>query len=336
MAPPRHGAAITCRTLTVQHELRVEVAPPWPFRLGGGSANGLTRRRGASLQRVLHRGDAPVHVAVIQPAPGRVIFGARADSEPDAMWGIRRMRFATGVDDDLRPFYDAFRDDPVIGRAVRAHPGLRIRRAPQPWETLLAAVTEQLIEFERAIAIQRRLIARFGPRCPRTGMRDVPPPAAVAALAPAQLAAFDLAPARALTLRRVAAEVAAGRVDLLAADPMPGWRRLRAIPGIGPWTLEMLACFGQGRFDRVAAGDLGFIKLVGRVLTGNPRARADEADVRAFFAPYGEWKALAGEHLRRAGALGLLSPAPARPADRALRRPGTRSSSPARRSAAGR
>ena len=42
------------------------------------------------------------------------------------MWGIRRMRFATGVDDDLRPFYDAFRDDPVIGRAVRAAPELRV------------------------------------------------------------------------------------------------------------------------------------------------------------------------------------------------------------------
>ena len=33
------------------------------------------------------------------------------------------MRFATGVDDDLRPFHERFRDDPVIGRAVRANPG---------------------------------------------------------------------------------------------------------------------------------------------------------------------------------------------------------------------
>ena len=291
----------------MQHELRVEVAPPWPFRLAGGSANGLTRRRGASVQRLLHRGDRPVHVAVIQPAPGRVIFGARAASEPDAMWGIRRMRFATGVDDDLRPFYDAFRDDPVIGRAVRSAPHVRLRRTPVPWEALLAAVCEQLIEIERAIQIQRRLIARHGVRCDRTGLRDLPAPAAVAALAPAELAAFDLAPARALTLRRAAADVAAGRIDLLADDPMPGWRRLRAIPGIGPWTLEVLAGFGQGHYDRVAAGDLGLLKLVGRITTGNPRARATEEEVRAFFAPYGDWKALAGAHLVRAAGAGLLS-----------------------------
>jgi DNA-3-methyladenine glycosylase II len=147
---------------------------------------------------------------------------------------------------------------------------------------------------------------------------------------------MDLAPARALTLRRAAAEVASGRVDLLAADSMPGWRRLRAIPGIGPWTLEMLATYGQGCFDRVPAGDVGYLKLVGRVMTGNPQARAELPEVHEFFAPYGEWKGLAGEYLRVAHARGLLpvSPVRARPGDRALRRPGTRSSPPARRSAA--
>jgi DNA-3-methyladenine glycosylase II len=319
----------------VQHELRVEVKPPWPFRLRGGSVDGLLRRRNNGLQRLLHRDGAPVHVAVIQPAPDRVIFGARAGSEPDAMWGVRRLRFATGVDDDLRPFYDAFKRDPVIGKAVRAAPEFRVRRAPMPWEALSNAITEQLIEFERAVEIQRHLIAALGRRCPRTGLRDAPTPAAVAATAPAQLAALDLAPARALTLRRAAAELAAGRIDLLAADPLPGWRRLRRIPGIGPWTLETLALYGQGRHDRVPAGDLGYLKLVGRVRTGNPRARADEPTVREFFDRYGEWKGLAGEYLRAAAARGLLPVSPAKSSPgRALRRPGTRSSPPARRSAA--
>ena len=317
------------------HELRVEVTPRSPFTLRGGSADGLVRRNGsAGLQRLLHRDGKPVHVAVVHAAPGRVIFGGRAESEPDAMWGIRRMRFATGVDDDLTAFHEAFADDPLIGRAVRAAPAMRPRRALLPWESLAAAITEQLIEFDRAIAIQRRLIARLGRRCPRTGLRDAPSPATVAAAAPAELAAMDLAPTRALTLRRAAAEVAAGRVDLLAADPMPGWRRLRAIPGIGPWTLEMLAYYGQGHHDRIPAGDLGYIKLVGRLTTGHPKARATEEEVRAFFAPYGEWKGLAGEYVRLGAARGLLSPARARSAGRAPRPAGTRSSAPAPRSAA--
>jgi len=319
----------------VEHELRIEVKPPWPFRLRGGSADGLLRRRGASLQRLLHRDGAPVHVAVIQPAPGRVVFGARAACESDASWGIGRLRFATGVDDDLRPFHDRYRDDPLIGKAVRALPELRVRRAPLPWEALSNAVCEQLIEFERAVAVQRRMIVALGARCPRTGLRDAPTPAAVAAVAPARLAAMELAPARALTLRRVATEVACGRVDLLAGDPLPGWRRLRAIPGVGPWTLEMLALHGQGHYDRVPAGDLGYIKLVGRITTGNPRARADEPEVRGFFERFGEWKGFAGEYLRAAAVRNLLPLSPARACPgRVPRRPGTRSSAPAPRPAA--
>ena len=57
----------------------------------------------------------------------------------------------------------------------------------------------------------------------------------------------------------------------------------------------MLSLYGQGRYDLVPAGDLGFIKLVGRLTTGNPKARADEAEVRGFFERYGEWKGLAGD-----------------------------------------
>ena len=160
-------------------------------------------------------------------------------------------------------------------------------------------------------------------------------PAALAARAPAELAALDLAPARALTLRRAAAEVAAGRVDLLAADPLPGWRRLRAIPGVGAWTLESLALYGQGHHDRIPAGDLGYLKLVGRVRTGHPKARADVEEVRAFFAPYGEWQGLAGEYLRLAAGRGLLPVSPARSSPgRAPAPAGTRWSAPRRPRAA--
>jgi DNA-3-methyladenine glycosylase II len=321
-------------------ELRVEVEPPWPFRLGGGTADGLMRRRGHALQRLLRIGGEPVLAGVVQPARDRVVFAARADTETAAAEGIARMRFATGVDEDYRPFHDAFRDDPVIGRAVRANPHLRVRRRPAPWEALLGAITEQLIEFERAVAIQRRLIAIYGFRCSVTGLRDCPEAAAVAGVAPARLISYDLAPQRAQTLRRAAHEVASGRADLDAAIGAPERahtvvRRLRTIPGIGPWTVEMLALYGLGRHDHVPAGDLGFLKMVGRMRTGNPRARAEIEEVRAFFEPYGAWKGLASEYLRWGWTRGLVvSPPARRPPGPAPRPAGTRWSAPAPRSAA--
>ena len=97
---------------------------------------------------------------------------------------------------------------------------------------------------------------------------------------------------------RAAGEVARGRVDLHDADHERGWQRLRRIPGIGSWTIEMLALHGQGRHDQLPAGDLGLLKLVGRALGGgDPRSFADEDQVRGYFAPYGEWAGLAWSHM---------------------------------------
>ncbi len=292
----------------------MEVVPRWPFRLPAtGGMDGVLRRREGVLHRLLHVEGRPVVVRVAQTSPDRVLFGATAPDGAAAEAALERMRFALGVDDDLAPFHRRFRRDPLIGALLRADPSLRVRRRPEPWEALAWAVCEQLIEYVRAAAIQRRIVARLGRRCARSGLRDVPTPAVVARQAPALFASLDLAPGRAMTLVRAAREVAGGRVDLRASDPEPGWRRLRAIPGIGSWTLETLALRGQGCYDRLPAGDLAYRRLVGRLESGgDPRAFADEAAVRARFAPYGAWAGLAGAYALRLAPAPLYAPSPPR------------------------
>ena len=293
-------------------EVRQEVTPRWPVRLPSGSApDGVLRVRGGVRERLVHVDGVPVIVRAAQPASDRVLFGAWAPERAAAEEGIGRMRFAFGVDDDLRPFYERFRFDPLIGPSVRARPHLRVFRRPEPFEALAWAVTEQLIDYPRAAAIQRAMVRRLGPRCPRTGLRDVPSAAKVAGTAPALLESMDLKGTRAMALMRAAREVAAGRVDLRDPDHERGWRRLRAIPGIGSWTQEILALHGQGRYDQLPAGDLSFIKLVGYLRSGgDPRERATEAEVREFFAPYEGWAGLAGAHAVRSPVLaaGRCSP----------------------------
>lgn len=302
MAAALNGQAVGRRaptgTAANRHpvELRLEVVPTAPLRLPGvGGMDGVMRCREGVLERLLHYEEQPVRVRVAQCSSGAVLFGASAPSRTAAGHGIERMRFALGTDDELGDFYRRFARDPLIGRSVRARPWLRPRRRPQPFEALAWAVCEQLIEFERAAAIQRRIVNALGRGL--GALRDAPTPHALAGVAPARLQSCGLNGPRAVTLVRAAREVASGRADLHDQDHARAWRRLRAIPGVGPWTVEMLALHGQGRFDQVPAGDVGLLRLVGRLLSGgDPYARASEAQVRDFFAPYGPWAGLAAVH----------------------------------------
>ena len=244
-------------------------------------------------------------VRVAQLGPDRVLFGASAQDRACAEWGIERMRIALGIDQDLREFHDRFRFDPLIGRAVRDNPALRVAARPEPFEALMWAIAEQLIEFERAARIQRRIVARLGRSCEATGLRDAPSAARIAAQAPALLESLDLTEGRAVALVRAARAVTSGLVDLHDVDHERGWQRLRTIRGIGSWTVQKLAITGQGRLDQLPAGDLAFRKLIGRLRSGNPRERATEEEVAQYFEPYEPWCGLAGAYALRAAGTAL-------------------------------
>jgi len=147
-----------------------------------------------------------------------------------------------------------------------------------------------------------------------------------------------------------AAKTRAGTATPLGLSPRKRWIAVATVPLVALVAVTVLAIAKSGDDETVrvapngvgvieggkvvAAGDLGFLKIVGRMRTGRPYARAEVADVRAFFAPYGEWKGLAGEYLRFGWSRGLVNPrVPTRPGP-APRPAGTRWSARAPRSAA--
>lgn len=292
-------------------QLEVEAKPASPLRLPSYSSEDRTMSvRNGVVSRLLRVGESPVLVRAWQPDGGRVVLRAEpvdpgAVAAPRALpplvnrpagadqlrTAVERMRFALGVDDDLGEFYRRFRRDPLLGPLLRRRPWLRPRRRPWAWEALAWAVVKQLIETERAALIQRRIVGRWGSRMgpERGALRDVPSAATIAGRAPAELAAVDLSPGRSLALRAVAREIASGRV---APGEPSGDARLLAIPEIGPWTVQCLALFGRGDPDSLPAGDLIYLKLVGRL--AGLRRRATVEEVEEFYAPYEPFRGLAG------------------------------------------
>ncbi|HYH53686.1 MAG TPA: hypothetical protein VD761_06115 [Solirubrobacterales bacterium] len=302
-----------------------EVRPPSPYRLPRGSADRTLRVRSGVASRLLHVDGCPVLVRAWQPARDRVRVRAEG-VDPEQVSrpaiavppcpgpagreqleaAIERMRCALWVDVDLSDFYRRFRRDPLVGPLIRRRPAFRPQGRPWPWEALAAAVVGQLIEADRAALIERRIAGRWGPRLGdgRAAFRDVPGPTAIAGRAPAEIEQMDLPGKRAAALRRLAAEVASGRCRI---DNPAGDRRLLALPQIGPWTVQCLGLFGRNELDSLPAGDLGYIKLVGRLNGGGRRATIPE--VEAFYAPYEPYRGLVGA-LTLAGLYRLVSQGP--------------------------
>jgi 3-methyladenine DNA glycosylase/8-oxoguanine DNA glycosylase len=276
--------------------LDVEVRPPWPYRLpAGGGGDAVMRVRRGVVTRLLHVDGRPAVVRAAQRRDGAVLMRAEADSREDRERAVERMRFALGVDDDYRELYELFRADRLLGSAIRQRPWHRPRRRPWAWEALVWSITKQLIESSRAAAIQRRMVFRWGSRradADGLTLRDVPTPELIAGRSPAELAAKDLAPGRALAMIRAAREVSRGRVD--PGDPEDD-SRLLAIREIGAWTLQCLALYGRGDPDSLPAGDLGYLKLVGRLAGLGRRATIEE--VEEFFRPYEPFRGLAGDFM---------------------------------------
>jgi 3-methyladenine DNA glycosylase/8-oxoguanine DNA glycosylase len=320
-------------------EVEYEAEPVSPYRLPRmNGADRVTVRDGTGLRRLLVKDGAATIVSVRPAGSGRYRFSARA-VPPELVLGpgseklgeagehilvaaLSDFRLALGFDQDMTGFRDAFAGDPILGPAITARMESRSISRADPWEALVWAITEQLIEYRRAAAIQRRMIRRWGlsvgiagpeagspgkaspategaaagvrgeglPRSDR--LSTVPSAEVIAGLAPAELQSCDLSAKRAVAMIKVAREVSRGRVDPgKSADD----RRLLAISEIGPWTIACLALRGRGDVDALPAGDLGHLKLVG-ALEGLGRL-AEVEEVERFYEPYAPYRGLAGDFL---------------------------------------
>ena len=271
----------------------VTVRPPWPSEPPRSSGpGGLVRIDGGVARRALRIGD---ELALVEAAwrDDDVRLRAQAETEDAAHAALGRMRFVLALDDDLEPFHRAHRNDPLLGRMLKARPKLRPLRKPEPFEALAWAIIEQLIDTQRAGDIAWTLTRRHGTRHAE-GPWSAPLPDALANAA--RLEAAGLAPTQSRTLSRVARAVAAGQIDPEDDDQ----RKLDAIPGVGEWTLAHLDLFGRGRYDVALGGDVGMRNCYARV-AGVRTGSVKEAEFAAVLDRYKPFQGLAAMYLVAAG-----------------------------------
>jgi 3-methyladenine DNA glycosylase/8-oxoguanine DNA glycosylase len=202
---------------------------------------------------------------------------------------IERLRFVLAADEDHSPFLARFRDDPLLGRAVRDLRGLRPLRVATVSHALLKAVCGQLIQAKAARLLEGRLLRAAAPE--HEGLRLPPRRSTFAGYAPVELVRQGLAARKAAVLVRLSREWDVERLRAVPSAAAAG--RIERERGLGPWSAGVICLYGLGRFDRGLVGDLGLIKLCSAL-----RGRwADVDDTRELLEPYGEWAGLASVYM---------------------------------------
>jgi 3-methyladenine DNA glycosylase/8-oxoguanine DNA glycosylase len=270
--------------LTLAPHLRGTADPA--MRLGRDRAIRATRTADGPATIALTVDGERLHVEAWGPGADRALDGAPA---------------LAGVEDGRDGFAPA---DRLLAELDRRMPGLRIGRSRAVLEALIPAILEQKVTGAEARRAYRGIIGRWGETAPGPfGLRLLPPPEALARLPYEAFHPIGLERRRADLVRSVA--LRAARFEEIVDLPLPdAYRRLTALPGLGPWTAAEVALRALGDPDAVSVGDYHIPNMVGFALAGE--RKATDARMLELLAPY---RGQRGRVIRLLEASGIRPPA---------------------------
>ncbi|MCA0241348.1 MAG: helix-turn-helix domain-containing protein [Proteobacteria bacterium] len=227
----------------------------WPQPGGGGRALGWLEARFVPDRHEVHLQVAPS----LAPSLGAVLQAVRQGLDLDA---------------------DPERIDPVLDRVPGAtRPGTRLPGALDGFEQAVRIILGQQVTVKAARTLTHRLVQRFGVavETPWPALDRVFPDApTLAAAAPEAIGTLGIVRQRVRALQALAAAVAEGRVALHRGAPLaPTLAALRELPGIGDWTVQLIAMRVLAWPDAWPAADIGLMNALG---TRDPKAVAAAAE----------------------------------------------------------
>jgi 3-methyladenine DNA glycosylase/8-oxoguanine DNA glycosylase len=190
---------------------------------------------------------------------------------------------------------------PRIAALARRRPGVRILRTGAVLESLVPAILEQKVTGSEAHRAWHGLIRIHGEPAPgplELGLRVMPAPETLATLPYWAYHTLGLERRRAELIRAIARH--ASRFEAIVDLPFDAaYARLRAVPGIGPWTAAEVGVRALGDVDAVSVGDFHLPHLVAYALAGEPRAT--DARMLELLEPYRGRRALVVRLLELSG-----------------------------------
>ena len=234
---------------------------------------GVEEWRDGAYRRTLRLRHGP-GIASLRPGPEYVACQLALSDLRDLAMAISRCRRLLDLDADPVAIGDQLREDEALAPLIDKAPGRRVPRTVDAAEFAVRAVIGQQVSIAAASTLGARLAQRYGELVedPDGGLSRLFPDMRVLAdgeaadhagaepggMAKGQASAFAMPASRRRTVRALARAIVSGVVDL---GPGADWDQARSalagVPGIGPWTIEMIALRGLGDPDAFAPADLG-------------------------------------------------------------------------------
>jgi DNA-3-methyladenine glycosylase II len=207
---------------------------------------------------------------------------------------VEQVERILSLDIDGRGFPDIARHDAVVAQLQSRYPGLRPVCFWSPYEATAWSVIGQRIRIVQAAAIKARITAEHGETTDVGGrtFRAFPSPAKLA-----QLATINgLNETKLQRLRGVAEAALGGTLGAARLRSLPrseALEELLAIPGIGPFSAELILLRGAGDPDFTPTAELRLARAMAFAYNLKaPPSSADIAEISEVWKPYRTWVAL--------------------------------------------
>lgn len=232
-------------------------------------------------------------IVALTPRPDHIACRLSLTDPRDLTIAISRCRWMLDLDADPVAVDDQLRTDELLAPLVDKAPGRRVPRTVDAAEFAVRAVLGQQVSTAAARTHAARLVTAHGQAVddPDGGLTHLfPSSEALAALDPETLA---LPGSRRTTLTTLLGALADGSLRLgLDSDWDRARAQLTALPGFGPWTVEVIAMRALGDPDAFLPGDLGMRRAAaGLGLPSTPAALTARA------AAWRPWRAYAVQYL---------------------------------------
>ncbi|MFG2456899.1 AlkA N-terminal domain-containing protein [Streptomyces sp. NPDC048523] len=232
-------------------------------------------------------------VVALAPRPDHIACRLTLSDLRDLTVAISRCRRMLDLDADPVAIDDQLRTDPLLASLVDKAPGRRVPRTVDEAEFAVRAVLGQQVSTAAARTHAARLVAAHGDPVddPEGGLTHLfPSPEALAALDPATLA---MPRTRRTTFTTLVGQLADGSLHLgVETDWTETRAHLLALPGFGPWTVDVIAMRALGDPDAFLPTDLGIRRAAQELgLPSTPGALTARA------AAWRPWRAYAVQYL---------------------------------------